>query len=160
MSSPSTPSAASTPSTETAHWRMASTESLAKSIQEAEGCSPEESLAKAQEMADTVQGEPSEVDRKVGDFHVAATADISSAAAELKALDAQLQETADSIVKVASAPVTPVALAGLIDASASAFRALSVRDNSGAWVDEKVTNQVAADVAALVARARALACRE
>ena len=82
MSTPSATSTTSTPSTEAVRWRMTSTESLAKSLQD-EGHSPEEALAKAQ-----------------------------------------------------------------------------MWDASGPRVDEKVTDQVAADVAALVARARALACRE
>ncbi|MBZ4371472.1 hypothetical protein [Corallococcus sp. AS-1-6] len=106
------------------------------------------------------QAEPSDVDRKVGGFHIEVSADISNAAAEIKALDAQIQETADAMAKVSSGPVAPSDLTGLINASAAAFRALLVRDNSGRYVDENVMNQVADDVAAMVAYARAIACRE
>ncbi|WP_147445541.1 hypothetical protein [Corallococcus aberystwythensis] len=157
MPSPSTPSAESTPSTETARWRMASTVSLAKSLQEVEGLSAEEALAKAQETADAAQSESSQLDRKVGDFHVAVTADISSAAAELKALDAQLQETAASVAQVASGPVTPSGLAALIASGSSALATLHAANIAGNVVGSAVVEQVAGDVAALVARARALA---
>ncbi|GMT96859.1 hypothetical protein KH5H1_09780 [Corallococcus caeni] len=139
MPSPSTSSAELTDhsvSAKSARWRMASTDS----------------------SAGTNQPEPSDVDRKVGDFHVAVTADISSAAAELKALDAQIQETAASMAQVASGPVTPSALAALIASASSALATLHAANIAGNVVGSAVVEQVAGDVAALVARAHALAC--
>lgn len=132
--------------------------SLALSIQEAEGCSPEEALAKAQKAADTAQGEESQKGLKVGDLYVSVTSDISSAVSDLEALDAKLQETAASMSKVAAGPITPSALADLIAASASALHSMTASRGAYDLVDSKLVDQVADDVAALVAQARALAC--
>ncbi|NNC00596.1 hypothetical protein HI113_42810 [Corallococcus exiguus] len=207
MSSPSAPSAESTPSTEAVRWRMASADNTLSRLQrlavDLRGCDVvaypvvgpdfaglalatrdgsgrtatlgfDDAVRARQERrpgglaraaraalglpASADRSESSQLDRKVGDFHVAVTADISSAASELKALDAQLQQTAASMAQVASGPVTPSALAALIASASSALATLHAANIAGNVVGSAVVEQVAGDVAALVARARAVAC--